>query len=67
MSLSVPQNGVKSDNEPVIELFVKVRQYSAVKSTEELGCLCIIVLNTHTHDHTCVVFNPVILSHCSPA
>lgn len=25
MSLSVPQNGVKADNEPVIELFVKVR------------------------------------------
>lgn len=25
MSLSVPQNGVKGDNEPVIELFVKVR------------------------------------------
>lgn len=24
MSLSVPQNGVKADNEPVIELFVKV-------------------------------------------
>lgn len=24
MSLSVPQNGVKTDNEPVIELFVKV-------------------------------------------
>lgn len=28
MSLSVPQNGVKPDNEPVIELFVKVRQVS---------------------------------------
>lgn len=25
MSLSVPQNGVKADSEPVIELFVKVR------------------------------------------
>lgn len=25
MSLSVPQNGVKADDEPVIELFVKVR------------------------------------------
>lgn len=25
MSLSVPQNGIKADNEPVIELFVKVR------------------------------------------
>lgn len=28
MSLSVPQNGVKADNEPVIELFVKVRPRS---------------------------------------
>lgn len=28
MSLSVPQNGVKPDNEPVIELFVKVRPQS---------------------------------------
>lgn len=25
MSLSVPQNGIKADNEPIIELFVKVR------------------------------------------
>jgi len=26
MSLSVPQNGVKAEDEPVIELFVKVRR-----------------------------------------
>lgn len=34
MSLSVPQNGVKADDEPVIELFVKVRQlYSSSSSS----------------------------------
>lgn len=32
MSLSVPQNGVKADNEPVIELFVKVRPQSHGRS-----------------------------------
>lgn len=35
MSLSVPQNGIKADNEPVIELFVKVRY----RIDSPAGCL----------------------------
>lgn len=31
MSLSVPQNGVKADTEPVIELFVKVRPQQSTR------------------------------------
>lgn len=46
MSLSVPQNGVKADNEPVIELFVKVRPQDKFFSLS-LGLTHICALCSH--------------------
>lgn len=54
MSLSVPQNGVKSDDEPVIELFVKVRP--STRLFEKFFLLSDFDKHTSVHcDESCIL------------